>query len=157
MASYSQIKRKAEDAFAAVITSLADALADVTIYKGMDMSQITGTRVEVLCERATPEILADRITGNWRCEVELRIVAHYDDKTRAERTAMEDELFDICMRDDLAALLNNAGVANFYVYGEHDGGGESWEPGAIESGIVGTGERAESMTGTLYCRPVLTP
>ena len=157
MAAYSQVKRKAEDGFEAIITNLQGAaLSGVPIYKGMDVEELTGTRIEILCERALPEVLSDTITGNYRCEVEIRLVAHYKDKTRAQRTAMEDELFDICMRDDIADQINNAGILDFWVYGGGGpGAGESWEPEAVESGVLGTGVRAESISGVLYCRPAL--
>ena len=151
---YHQIKRKAEDAFSVVISAHASTYnTSTTVFKGMSQTELSTPRIEVICERATPEVLTDIPTGNWFCEMRVSIVGHYADKTRAERVLMECEVFDVLMRDDLITLLNNADVDDFHVYGGGEGAGEGWMPGPIETGMLGTGEIAESMSGTLYCRP----
>ncbi|MBU0706699.1 hypothetical protein KJ662_05605 [Patescibacteria group bacterium] len=153
---YSQIKRKVEDAFAVVIDANADTYnASTTVAKGMSNTALPTPRIEIVCERATPEIVGDSVLGNWTCEVRISLVGHYSDKTRAERVLMEDELFDCIMRTDIRDLLNAAQVDDFWVYGNGEGVGLSVEPGPIETGIVGSGEIAESIMVTVYCRPSL--
>ena len=156
MSGYSQIKSKIEAAFDAVIGTRATGtdLADVTRYRRYAGDDIKGTRIEIVCEEAIPEILGDTYTGNWTCTVS---VAYYErvDAGYTARTAIESLLFDILMDAALVSALNGAGVAEFYVYGGSAGAGsgEGWAPGPIRSEIGTGGMFREIMTGTLYCRP----
>jgi hypothetical protein len=156
VSGYSQIKSKVEAAFDAVIGTRAEGtdLADVTRYRRFAGSDISGKRIEIVCEEATPEMFGDAYTGNWHCQVS---VAYYDhvDSGHTDRTAIEDLLFDILMDTNLVDALNAAGVDEFHVYGGSagEGAGAGWEPGPIRSEVGTGGVFREIMTGTLYCRP----
>jgi hypothetical protein len=156
MSGYSQIKTKVEAAFDAVIGTRATGtvLAAVPRYRRFAGSDVSGPRIEITCEEATPEILGDTYTGNWTCSVS---VAYYEriDTSYADREEIENLLFDALMEKDLVDSLNNAGVTDFHVFGGSagEGIGEGWAPGAIRSEIGVAGMFREIMTGTLYCMP----
>jgi len=154
MSGYSQIKTKVEAAFAAVIAAYGGTdLSGVTIYRRFGGAEVKGAHIEVICERAEPETMGDTTTGNWTCEVAVAYLAH-NSVPYSTRTAAENALFDVLMRDDFVTLLNAAGVADFTVMGGDSGAGQGsgWTPGPVMTEEnPGNGMLREMMTGTLYC------
>ena len=156
MSGYSQIKTKVEQAFDAVIQTRAvgTGLESIPRFLRFGGLTVSGPRIEIVCEEATPEIEGDTYTGNWHCNVS---VAYYDrvDTESATRSVIENLLFDVLMDTALVTALNAAGVADFFVYGGAAGAGlgEGWAPGPIRSEAGTNGMFREVMTGSLYCRP----
>jgi len=151
---YSQIKRKVEDAFAELISDRQDDnLAGVVIFKGLSyVTELTAPRVEVLADVAAPEIIGEKVTGNYRVQVRIALVQNYKDEIRASRALKDSELFDILYLQDIEIQLNNTDVPDFHAYGGDIGEGEGWEPGQVTTLIDGH-EVKEELVGVIYCRP----
>ena len=156
---YSQVKRKAEDAFGSVIEARRGTyLSGVSVVKGLSGEELpTGGYIQVLCEKADPEVFGGgQVTGNWYCDMVIGMVGHYI-TARDTRSNQESELFDILMRDDLINLLNQSSVSNFYAIGASAGTtANDWVPGAVETRQILGSDFGEFMTGRLYCRPSRT-
>lgn len=156
---YSQIKRKAEDAFASVIEERRSThLSGLDIVLGLGGVKLPETTyIQVTCPKADPETFpGGQVTGNYHCEMEIGLVSFYttDRDTRADQ---ESELFDIMMREDIIDLLNQSGVSNFFAIGAEPGTTmNDWVPGQFETLPTMRGDFGEFMTGTLYCRPSRT-
>jgi len=106
---YTAIKRKTEDAIEALINKFKGTkLSGVTFYKGFDFTKALNTpRLEIVCAKATPEVLADEVTGNWECECTAAIVTNYKDTSRSAHEKYIGCIEDIFMRPDVPELINN--------------------------------------------------
>jgi len=156
---YSQVKRKAEDAMAVVITDrLGQELSGITLYKGYSGADLATPRIEILAQTADPEDVGGELptggslSGNWNVTIQVTLIQHYADD-RSIRAQRDDRLFDILMQDNLVELLNEADVDHFKVWDRNPNGGAGWTPGAVESIINAMQELGEQMTGTMYCCP----
>jgi hypothetical protein len=146
---------KAEDACESIVRRyLSDNLNGFKIYKGFDGSELARNRIHIVCDRATPEQMADTPTGNWFCHMRFAVVTNYEDKTRTQRENAAGELFDMFLdQESLATLMNNlTDVPDFYVYGGKQGEGDSFAPEEISSATMGH-EYIKTLSGVLYCRP----
>ncbi len=145
---YHTIKRKIEDACAAVIASLkGTTLATRTVFKGASFDALVIDRIEIVASKAEQEILADGLTtGNYNVTLVVAVVSHKDDKTRAEHTTDCGDLCDILMRDDMATQFNAAGVTNLTVF----------NPGfwlLSEEDLINDAELRTEYECRVYCKP----
>jgi hypothetical protein len=142
-APFHSIKRKAEDAVAAIINSLkvTGQLAGVTAFKGFSGSALTVPRYEVVATEAEAEVVGATVTGNMTVTVTVTMISQADDTTRATHQANAAAIEDILMRDDVAAQLNSASVTEFKAF--------SWYPVRSVDSVVDDTLRT-AFTGTLY-------
>lgn len=83
-APYTYVRRKTEDAIASLINQLAGSdLSDVTEYKGLSGSDLTTPRLEIVCDRSTPQVPQNTVTGNFAVMGQAAIVTTYADTSRA--------------------------------------------------------------------------
>lgn len=125
---YTAIKRKTEDAIEALINKFKGAkLNGVTFYKGFDFTQELKTpRLEILATKATPEVIADTVTGNWMVELSVSIVSYYKDTARNAHEKRIGVVEDIFMRPDVPDLVNNLStITNYTIFN----GVYGWRPG----------------------------
>jgi hypothetical protein len=160
--SFSQIKRKAEDAVVQIIENSASedfTLADVQIVAGTDPTIRKTPRIEVVSPRAVPEIESDLITGNWTVTLSVAYIVSYKDHVRAAKTKVESAIFDILMDADLPGRINSeiGPTLEFFVYGGAEGVGLGYTPLSVDTEIDDEAkELREVFECELYCRPSIT-
>jgi len=157
---FQKINRKVEDAIRNVILANRESILTTAVMP--DDSIIRGAKgklartvpmIAIVCATAEAEIKADVITGNFDCEVSVSYISNYKDETRDERGERAGVVWDILMRPNLPAILNEMGnVIDFHAYNGKPGEGNGWRPlqwstRTEENKIV------EEVTGMLYCRP----
>lgn len=123
---YTKAKRVIEDAAYAAITKYCGSdLSGVTLVKGGSGEELTIPRVQVVCTTARPSVLNDGSIAWWEVELNLGVVTHYIDHTRAQREEWAGVIQDFVLRDDVVDILDQlTDVDNLNLYEQPHG----WEP-----------------------------
>ncbi len=146
-APYTYIKRKAEDALAAVVNSLkGTGLDGVTFFKGLSFGTLSTPRLEILAPKASPERFGETYTGNWTVTLICAVVSHKNDGERDQHGLFCGTFEDIVMRDDMETQMNAAGITDFTAF---DPG---WYPGDSDDSVEGSEVRTEYEM-SIYCKP----
>jgi hypothetical protein len=150
---YSDICRKVEDAFKALIEAERhDELTDITVATGFTSAEIVLPSVRIICADCTMEIVGSELTGNWFVDLQISVGTNYGDTTRTNKSSMAALLFDILLTDDLVTRLNNSGVRDVVFYGAET------DPASLLSDIkisrlVDEHTHIERLTAQVYCAP----
>jgi len=150
---YSDICRKVEDEFAALIAAeLHDELTGVKIATGFTSDEIVLPCIRIVCPTCAMEIVGSELTGNWFVELQISVATQYGDTTRVTKSSMAALLFDIILTNDLTTRLNNTDVKDVVFYGDED------DPGSFITDIkinrlIDEHTHVEQLTATIYCAP----
>lgn len=149
--SYTAIKRKTEDALAALITKYGGTnISSLTLYKGLAYDEtLTTPRVEIIAPSCEPQIMGEEVTGNWTVKASVSVVSHYKDMTRDVHEKRIGAIEDIFMRPDVAKLINNLTTIRDYTVFD---GLYGWKPGEGED-LTNGSEVKSTYHVELKCMP----
>lgn len=141
---YHDILRKLADAVEGVINALdGTGLTGVTIFKSASMSELTSPRVEILCSGEAEQI-GDTITGNYLCEVRVRVICNYADTTRTAHNTRVAVVGDALFRDDFLTQVVTVSVSNFSM--------DWWYPKSVGESTDGS-EFVTEFVCEAHCQP----
>jgi hypothetical protein len=146
-APYHKAKRKSEDAIEALINrnrgdllvyvDEAGATQELPIFKGLSGADLTVPRIQIVAEKAAPEVFGEGdiggvATGNMFVTVHIAVIGNAHDLTS---TSNDKDTFvvwcgvveDALMNRDVADKLNQSGVQDFRAY--------TWRPEESEDAI----------------------
>lgn len=87
-APYTSVRRKTEDAIMQLVVAYADGGVDsLQQVKGFSGSDLTTPRLEVICDRAEPEIIGNLHTGNYTVSGHAAVVTTYADSGSGDRAS----------------------------------------------------------------------
>jgi hypothetical protein len=135
-------ERKTESVLKAIIDALS---LGITAYcRFDDADDVDASRILILCEDATPEIIGETVTGNWTLEAQITVKTMRADVTGAAHDAMVAKISDVLFSSDIVSQLNGAGVEEFTAFSAY--------PGARRNSISDE-QRETAQRVTIYMMP----
>ena len=144
---YQRTKRRAEDAFKLLIEQRGgEPVSGITIYRGFGAVGLNGKRIEVVSEKATPEIGPSGPTGNMTLTLTVTVISDLADLAADGRSAHDERcgaIEDLLLTQDVCEQINAMdGLTDFHAF--------LWTPGESED-TVGEDEVYSEYKGELYC------
>lgn len=152
MITYSEVKRKIEDAVEYLIQKTVTHTG-YTLFKGLSFDELTALRIEIIGSNARPEIIGSTITGNWTIDIDINVVSNSHDKTRAEHYEISGKIGDMVMSDEIVDIMNNMPLSTtgITIYP----GASGWMPDVSNDAIM-DGEYVTTYRVVVYCSASVT-